>query len=343
MRRFPFMGYRLDARMKKKITSRELATLAGVSSATVSRAFSATARINKATRDRILAIAREHNYQPNAIARTLNSQNSRLVALVVNTIGNPCEAEELNDLVHRLQERQLLPIILCCAEYRDRLQLMRLASTYQVDHVVIFSDLISTENALEIFRGLRPIIVTSEPLDNPAVSTIQIDGLDAAKEIVDKVVGDGHRHFAYIAGRSSSWIDNQREGWFAAALKTHDLKFEAFGRGDYSYDSGFKETVLLLRRYREIDTLVCGNDVMAIGACDAARRVLDRQIPKDLAVVGQDGIAMSSWESHDLTTLAQDHSKLMSLVIELIEQDVERPGAIQQIRLPCTARWGTTA
>lgn len=328
---------------KKKITSRELAALAGVSSATISRAFSTTARINEATRERILAIAREHNYQPNAIARTLNSQNSRLVALVVNAIGNPCEAEELDELVHRLQERELLPIILCCAEYKDRLQLMRLASTYQVDHVVIFSDMITTENALEIFRGVRPIMVTSEPQDNPAVSAIQIDGAAAAEEIIAKIVGDGHRHFAYIAGRKSSWIDNQREGWFAAALAAHGLKFEAFGRGDYSYESGFKEAVLLLRRHRQIDALICGNDVMAFGACDAARQVLGKRIPEDLSVVGQDGIAMSSWESHDLTTLAQDHRWLMNAVIELIEQDAEEPGAIRRVRAACSVRWGATA
>src|SRR4051812_47758354 len=122
---------------RKKITSKELAKIAGVSSPTLSRAFSPHSRIGDRTRDRILAVAREHGYQPNAIARSLNNQRSRLVALVVNAIGNPCEAEEQQLLVHRLQAKQLLPIILCCADHSDRLQLMRLASTYQVDHVVI--------------------------------------------------------------------------------------------------------------------------------------------------------------------------------------------------------------
>jgi DNA-binding LacI/PurR family transcriptional regulator len=206
---------------KKKITSRELATLAGVSSATISRAFSTTARINEATRERILAIAREHNYQPNAIARTLNSQNSRLVAIVVSTIGNPCEAEELNELVHRLQERQLLPIILCCAEYRDRLQLMRLASTYQVDHLVIFSDMVSTESALEIFGGVRPIIATFEPLDSPAVSTIQVDGIAAVEEIIAKVVGTviAISPISQVAPRVGSTI-NARAGFQRRSRRT---------------------------------------------------------------------------------------------------------------------------
>ncbi|MBV8898625.1 MAG: LacI family DNA-binding transcriptional regulator, partial [Verrucomicrobia bacterium] len=69
--------------MKKRITSKELARLAGVSSATVSRAFSADKRISEQTRARVLAMAHQYGYQPNAIARTLNNRRSRLVAVVV--------------------------------------------------------------------------------------------------------------------------------------------------------------------------------------------------------------------------------------------------------------------
>jgi DNA-binding LacI/PurR family transcriptional regulator len=77
---------------RKRVTSIDLAKLARVSSATISRAFTANARISTVTRERILAIAREHNYHPNAVARSLNNRQSRLVALVVNAIANPCEA-----------------------------------------------------------------------------------------------------------------------------------------------------------------------------------------------------------------------------------------------------------
>ncbi|MDE0305856.1 MAG: LacI family DNA-binding transcriptional regulator [Albidovulum sp.] len=327
---------------KKRITSKELAKLAGVSLATVSRAFSPTARISKATREMILSAAREHNYQPNAIARTLHSNRSRLVAIVVNTMANPCEAEELDILVHRLQDRQLLPIVLCCAAIEDRLPLMRLASTYQVDHVVVFSDMLSANDAFEIFTGLRPIMVTFEPHHHPNVDTVEIDGGAAAEEIVQKLVADGRRHFAYLGGRKSSWIDQKRQGWFAAALESRGLRFEAFGRGDYTYDAGFKESIMLLRRHK-IDALICGNDVMAVGTCDAAERVLGRRIPEELAVVGQDGISMAAWECHDLTTLSQDHVKFIDSIMELIEQDSVGAEAARQLRLCCTVRWGATA
>jgi DNA-binding LacI/PurR family transcriptional regulator len=327
---------------RKRITSKELAKLAGVSSATISRAFSPDSRIGGATRDRILAVAREHGYQPNAIARSLNNQRSRLVALVVNAIGNPCEAEEQQLLVHRLQAKQLLPIILCCADHTDRLQLMRLASTYQVDHVVIFSDMVSMKDAVDIFHTTRPIIVSFEPVQSDGVSHIRIDGSAAAAEIIDKIVKDGRKRFAYLSGTSSSWIDKLRRQWFADALAKHGLAFEADAYGDYSYDSGFKEAVLLLHRSKA-DAIICGNDVMAIGARDAARRVLNRNTPDDLAIVGQDGIAMAAWDCNDLTTLSLDHAAFMDAVVELIDRhDADLKGP-HSITLTCKARWGTTA
>lgn len=329
-------------RRKRRITSVELAKLTGFSTATVSRAFSPTASIKKATREAILSAAIEHNYQPSAIARTLHSQRSRLVVIVVNTIANPCEAEELDALVHRLQDRRLVPIILCCAAIEDRMTLMRLASTYHVDEVIIFSDMFSAEDAIRIFDGIRPIMVAVDPVDDPNVDSIEIDGRSAAAEIIEKVVNDGRRRFAYLAGRKSSWIDQKRRDWFATALEAHGLQFEAFGHGDYTYDSGFKEAVLLLRR-NGIDALICGNDVMAIGARDAAVRLLGRRVPKDLAIVGQDGISMVGWDCHDLTTLAQDYDVFTDTIIQLIELDPTEPVTPRRIKLQCFPRWGATA
>src|SRR5215469_10785913 len=145
--------------MRERITSKDLAKLIGVSSATISRAFSTNGRISEQTRARVLAMAQQYGYQPNAIARTLNNRRSRLVAVVVNAIGNQCEAQQLEILVHRLQARALVPIILCCGDNTDRLQLMRLASTYQVDHAIIFSDLVSLKDAVQIFKTTRPVIL----------------------------------------------------------------------------------------------------------------------------------------------------------------------------------------
>jgi DNA-binding LacI/PurR family transcriptional regulator len=328
--------------VKDRITSKELAKLVGVSSATISRAFSGDARISEQTRARVLAMAQQYGYQPNAIARTLNNRRSHLVAVVVNAIINPCEAQQLEMLVHKLQARSLVPIILCCGDTTERLQLMRLASTYQVDHAIIFSDLVPLKDAMQIFRTARLIIVSDEPIEDARISCIRFDGAEGAAQIVEKILGDGRKHFAYLCGRNSSWIDKQRRDWFSAALDRHGLTFEAEAHGDYSYDSGFKEASLLLRRTK-IDALICGNDVMAMGAHDAAMRLLGRQVPGDLAIVGQDGIAMAAWECHDLTTLALDQAAFIDAIVDLIERQETDNIVTSTTVMECTPRWGSTA
>ncbi|MFZ0506444.1 MAG: LacI family DNA-binding transcriptional regulator [Chthoniobacterales bacterium] len=328
--------------MKDRITSKELAKLVGVSSATISRAFSGDARISAQTRARVLAMAQQYGYQPNAIARTLNNRQSDLVAVVVNAIVNPCEAQQLEMLVHQLQARSLVPIILCCGNTTERLQLMRLASTYQVDHAIIFSDLVPLKEAMQIFRTARLIIVSDEPIEDARISSVRFDGAQGAAQIIEKILADGRKHFAYLCGRNSSWIDKQRRDWFGDALARHGLAFEVEAHGDYSYDSGFKEASLLLRRTK-VDALVCGNDIMAIGARDAAVRLLGRQVPGDLAIVGQDGIAMAGWECHDLTTLALDQVAFIDAIVELVERQETDNTAASTTVMKCTARWGSTA
>src|SRR5260221_4064952 len=138
-----------------------------------------------------------------------------------------------------------------------------------------------------------------------------MDGTEAASQIIDKLVGDGREHFAYLYGRNSSWIDKQRRDWFSSALVRRGLAFEAEGHGDYSYEAGFKEASLLLSRSK-VDALVFGNDVMAIGARDAATRLLNHNVPGDLAIVGQDGIAMAGWGGPDPTTLQLDPVALIA-------------------------------
>jgi len=327
--------------MNKRITSKEIAKLAGVSSSTISRAFSGDARISERTRKRIMSIADEHDYRPNAIARSLNSQQSRLVALVVNSIENPCEGQQLQYLVQRLQERELLPILLCCAGHDDRAHLMRMASAYQVDHAVIFSDMVSMADATQIFRTARPIMMSFEPISDPNILQVFVDGSKAAAEVVAKAVSSGHRRFAYLTGRNSSWIDKQRKSWFADALAQHGLSFIAESHGDYSYESGFKEAVVLLRR-SSIDAVVCGNDVMAIGVRDAATRVLGRKVPEDLAVIGQDGVNLAMWECNDLTTLALDINAYMDTVMGFIEDQALGKEHTAAVTHEYTVRWGST-
>ncbi|MEO5806318.1 LacI family DNA-binding transcriptional regulator [Devosia sp.] len=321
---------------RKGLTSVELAKLAGVSSATISRAFSADSRIKPETRERVLALAEEHGFRPNAMARSLNNRQSRLVALVVNTVANPAEGEGLDLLIHRLQERERMPLILCCADHKDRSQLMRIASTYQVDHVVLYSDQVSIDDAIRIFRSATPVVASSEPLNGRDVSDVRLDSSVASAQIVEALVERGRKHFVYLSGRDSSHVDKQRMAWFAKALDARGLGFDVVAHGDYSYESGYKEGVLMLRRVRP-DVVICANDLMAIGVKDAAA-LLGLRVPEDLAIVGHDGVALANWDSHSLTTIMPPRSAVSDALAEIIELS-PTSDPVRRV-IACEIRWG---
>ena len=213
---------------------------------------------------------------------------------------------------------------------------MRIASTYQVDHVVLYSDAVSIDDAAHIFRSAVLVVASSEPLDGRVVSDVRLDASAATKEVVDALVGAGRKHFVYLSGRSSSHIDKQRMAWFAAALDLHGLAFDIVEHGDYSYESGYKEAVLLLRRGRP-DAIVCANDLMAVGVQDAAA-LLGLDVPKDLAIVGHDGVALARWDSHSITTIMPPPGAVSDALAGIIDLGPAAP-AVQR-RINCIVQWG---
>jgi DNA-binding LacI/PurR family transcriptional regulator len=94
---------------------------------------------------------------------------------------------------------------------------------------------------------------------------------------------------------------------------------------------------MLLQR-RPVDAVICSNDVMAIGVRDAAERLLRLNVPKDLAIVGHDGISMGAWECHSITTLAFDRVAYFDAIVGIIERENEVRGNNETV-MPCHVRW----
>jgi DNA-binding LacI/PurR family transcriptional regulator len=180
------------------------------------------------------------------------------------------------------------------------------------------------------------VIASSEPLEGRAVSDVRLNSSAASAEVIDRLAKLGKHRFSYLSGRASSYVDKQRMAWFAAALAEHGLAFEQVVHGDYSYESGFKETVLLLRRASP-DVLICANDLMAIGAQDAAA-LLGIAVPEGLSIVGHDGVALASWDCHSLTTIMPPPNAVSDALAEIIEA-TPSAAPIQRV-VDCQVRWG---
>jgi DNA-binding LacI/PurR family transcriptional regulator len=149
-------------------------------------------------------------------------------------------------------------------------------------------------------------------------------------------VAQGRRRFVYLSGRATSHVDKQRMDWFSAALQSHGLGFDLVEHGDYSYDSGYKEAALMLRRTRP-DAVICANDLMAIGVQDAAA-ALGFNVPADLAIVGHDGVALAGWDSHSITTIAPRPGVVSAALAGIVEQPDDAPPVRHVVE--CMVRWG---
>ncbi|GAC07293.1 LacI family DNA-binding transcriptional regulator [Paraglaciecola chathamensis] len=302
-----------------KMTSVKLAKLAGVSHATVSRVFNNSTKVTEKTRDKILQLASEYGYRPNAIATSLNRSQSGLVAIIVNDTSDLWECEQLSLLTNDLLNVGLMPLVLNCSQQNDKLSIMNMASSYQVDFTIIFSEIVAFEEVCNIFKYSKTIVIANEEQAHHGHASIIMDPSSAIREAIDFMVASGRRHFFYLSGRITSWIDKQRRASYVDNLNRHGLKLIGEAQGNYKYDSGVKEALMILKKPIKVDAIIAGNDVMACGVKDAAERLLGLNVPQDLAILGYDGIELAHWDSFDLSTITVEQQALSNAIIAQIE------------------------
>ena len=312
-----------------KITSHEIAQKVGVSRATVSRAFNPQSIINEATRSKVLDMAKKFKYRPNAIARSLVTKQSHLIAVVVNNLCNLYEAELIDLYTKHLQNKGLHPIIVSVDNMQNKLANLVSISAYQVDAVVVFADNVTPQIAKQCFYVNSPIMVDSVGISDNDLEVDQIILQDdlAFEELVKLLISTGSNGIAYLNGNPSQ-PNTMRRAKLVEILKKHKMRFKAEGNGDFTYDSGYRETLMLLRGSHGIDTIICANDEMALGAIDAIRYTLKLRIPQDINIVGFDDIRMAAWPNYDLTTIQTPTEELVNMIDSLVTNRIKTPDVV---------------
>ncbi len=320
-------------------TMKDVARLAGVSTATVSRALKQPDLVTIETRERVMAAVARVGYLPNAAARSLRRRETRMVILVVRDIANPfyldiyrgieqC-AHELgynvvmgNTRDDPLRERQYVDMVR--AHHADGLLLM----TGQLPEGMAATELPPTVVTLEYFRTL--------PLP-----TVRIDNIAAARTAVEHLIGLGHRRIAHITGPMPATLSEDRLQGYRDALAAAGLpQLEPYVvAGDYSLRSGHTAAHRLLgldRRptVRRPTAIFAANDEMAFGAINEIR-ARGLRVPEDVSVVGFDDIVFAGAFHPALTTVRQPRRTIgeqaMAMLAELL---AGRPPPVQTLILP---------
>lgn len=294
----------------------ELARRGGVSIATVSRALNGRPEVSAATRQRIMALADEFGYTPNASARALARRRSGLVGLLWDTDyrsggqQHPFLQDLLVGLKHALSERGESLILLPIAGPEDPAGYVRAARAHDLAGVVLMG---VDQHAPQV-RALLEAPIGCVALDlcvsGPHARTVSSDNRAGAATAVHHLHRLGHRRIATITGPLDMWPAAERLAGYRATLERLGLA-ERDGYvacGDFFPDSGRDAMKRLLALPEPPTAVFVAGDAMAIAAM---RAVVDagRSVPGDVAVVGFDDIEAAALVRPSLTTVAQDYHR----------------------------------
>ncbi|MFF5145970.1 LacI family DNA-binding transcriptional regulator [Streptomyces sp. NPDC013157] len=296
----------------RRVTIDDVAQAAGVSRQTVSRALNDKGEIGVSTKQRVLDTALALGYRPSRFARGLVRQDTISVGLVIPDLLNPFFTEVAAAALEAARDRGWHVVVYDTGDRpeEERGTLEVIAS--QVDAVVGYLSLPEDEID-KLTRGL-PVVLIDREHRTQRFSSIRIDGESGVHAAIRHLTAAGHRRIGMLehAERSEPSIRHQ---WFDAAMSACGLDPGSVARADQSVEGGESALQELLAGHPDLTAVFTFNDIIAIGALRAARR-LGRQVPRDLALVGFDGLRLGTLVEPQLTTVALDTRRLGALAVE---------------------------
>ena len=301
---------------KKPVNAMDVARAANVSQSTVSRVFTPGSNVSEKTKKKVLEVARELGYRPNALARGLIMNKTNIVGLAMRDIENPFYHEVLGKFTKGLREKGYN--VLFVYTENDEIQQEEIAQflEYSVEGVIVTDAYLSSKVVAQLHENNIPVILFNRYSKEIPCYSICCDNYSAGRQIAQFLYEKGYRKMAYITGRINTSTSQDRQKGYCDFLQQNGL-VPIIEEGDYTYESAYEATLRLLRREERPDAIFGANDITALGALDAVK-AMKLSVPDDIAIVGFDNINMASWPGHQLTTWEQPVDEMIALTIDTL-------------------------
>ena len=311
---------------KHNITSIDVARLADVSQSAVSRSFTPGASVSADTRARVIEAARKLGYRPNAIARTLSTRRSRMIAVVVSNLQNQFYPVVLETLSQRLQ-KDGYHVLLFITEIEDADELLVELLRYQIDGIVMASTMLSSGLAQQIAEARIPVVMFNRTSRAGSISTVSSDNHGGGMAVAHFLADGGHSRVAYLAGAEDSSTNHDRERGLRDGLAARGLRTVARAVGDYKFERAAQATRELfgdlVAHGERPDALFVASDHMAFAAIDTLRMEFGLRVPQDVSVVGFDNVPQAEWGAYRLTTVAQSAVPMIEATVQMLLRQLE--------------------
>ncbi len=289
------------------ITIYDIARAAGVSPSTVSRALSGSTLISEKTRDRVQELAHRLGYFDQQTAK--EGKVAGNVAVFVSDVTNPVLAHMVKGVKNRLNEAGMgMFIIDSDGKSEDELAALETLKKNNICGIVMSSPHFTSAYATALRSLELPAVLAFSFSKEPDVSCVYINNVEAAFEAMQYLFQTGHEQIGIISGPVGDLtISRERLQGCRLAYMAEQKTFEdgQIVEGDYSIASGYAAAAQMIDQWSERPTAIfCFSDTMALGALQALRE-RDIDVPKDVSVIGFDGIEFSALTYPTLSTVVQ--------------------------------------
>ena len=314
----------------RRPTSYDVARLAGVSQSAVSRCFRPGNSLSAEKRKVIVKAAAKLGYEPNVFASSLITKRSNLVAVLISNLTNLYYPQVLAELTQRLDKQGIRVLLFALQNEGDAGEVLSQIWRYRVDGAIAAARL-TPEHLAQFERHRVPVVLYNRHAENDAVPSVFCDSVGGERLLVDRLVEVGHKRFAILSGPHDSYVGNQRVEGALSRLAHHGLEAEVLP-GRFDHESGADGLRAVMAMKQRPDALICANDLMAIGAIDAARDEFGLSIPDDLSIVGFDGVGPAAWPSYRLTTIRQPVRRMTEAAVTMLLERIANPELPPEVR-----------
>lgn len=319
-----------------KVTIRDVAKRAGVSTATVSRALNQPGKVRAETRERVLKVVEETHFVYDGIAASMISGRSRTIGLIIPTIMNSIYAASTQS-IQRAAQAVGYTVLLGASEFSPKQEavLAQRLLERRVDGLILTGGNHDPSLIQKIRTNGVPFLITWKLMHDQDWPSVSFDNYKAAQAAVSFLISLGHRRIGLVCGRTDindRALDRRRA--FEDCLRSHGLSVDPalIHERDFEMEEGASAMAAMLNTPEPPTAVFCANDVQAIGALSLCRE-RGLSVPDDISIIGFDDLPATSYTRPKLTTVRVPAHDMGRRAAEILIASIERDIPVQSVEL----------
>lgn len=309
---------------------KEVARIAGVSIATVSRCMNSPDKVSEKTRIKVQDAILKTGYTPNTLAQSFRRGRTNVVMVVLPSIGDPFFTDVMRG-IRNAADAKGYSIIINETQFNTMTadEIAAMVVSRQTDGIILLASMspFGTEVLSAKSHRALPIVVGCETVapELTVFPSVHIDNVAAAKEATNYLISRGHTRIGLICGAANSLLTKDREFGYRAAMHEAELGIEDgwVVNGDLTIDGAIRATRSLLNHSHRPTAVFCTTDEMAIGCLHSAKSV-GMRVPDDLSVMGFDDTRYAAVTDPPLTTISQPATEIGERVMYRLCREIEQ-------------------